>query len=154
MRYFLQIQTPYPKNMPCPFCILNRDRSRVFDERELVYVMFSNPQLMVYHTLVIPKRHVEMPWELTMDERRELWDVLIEYQDKITSKLSTGCDVRQHYRPFLSESSHKINHVHYHLLPRTFEDEYYRVSQVHENLLWKHVTPEALEALSRDLRPQ
>ena len=45
--------------------------------------MFSNPRLMEGHLLVIPKRHVEKLSELNEEERKELFDTVIEYQEKI-----------------------------------------------------------------------
>lgn len=55
----------------------------------------------------------------------------------IVSKLATGCDVRQNYRPFLPQGRVKIDHLHFHVLPRTNEDELFTVSMRFERELFK-----------------
>lgn len=118
---------------PCAFC----DPAN-FDHRTLVLlrhtrVIPSKPRLMPYHLLVVPLRHVEKPTELTPEERMEVFNVAILVQDLILrNKLGTGCDISQHCRPFLPQSSMKVDHVHIHVRPRTFEDEYYRTCQITE----------------------
>lgn len=128
--------------MACVFCEINKDFTRVIREKTLVYVAMSNPRLMKGHLLIIPRRHVEKPSELNAEERKELFDTAIEFQERIISKLSTGCDIRQHFRPFLPEGKIKVNHVHLHLLPRDFEDELYKKSLVFEKDLFQDLTEE------------
>lgn len=98
---------------------------RLLDESELVKVIFSNPHLTGGHLLVIPRRHVEEPWNLTADEQNEVFRLTTKYQQRLASTLGTGCDVRQNYRPFLVQGRLKIDYIHYHLIPRVFEDEIY-----------------------------
>ena len=69
-------------------------------------------------------------------------DTVLQYQDKILKCVSNGCDIRQHCRPFLPEGRTKVNHVHFHLIPRTFKDELYARSQVCEEGIFKQL-PEA-----------
>ena len=120
----------------CPFCNIDEDRTRVLEERDRVRVVLSNPRLLPGHTLVIPKRHVEKIWELDDEERKDLLDAAIEYQRKIIERLSTGCDIRQNYRPFLPQSNIKVDHVHIHLIPRENEDELYQKSMQFERDMW------------------
>ena len=40
-----------------------------------------------------------------------------------------GVDVRQNYRPFKPQSPLKVNHVHFHVLPRSEGDYLYKVSE-------------------------
>lgn len=114
----------------CPFC--NLDKSRVISENDHAKVIFSNPRLTRGHLLVIPKRHVEQPWDTRADERKAIFEFIDKYQKILAEKLGTGCDVRQNYRPFLEQGRLKVNHLHYHLIPRIFEDELYEKSQIHE----------------------
>lgn len=116
--------------MSCPFCwILDTKRERIIAEYPRVFVVLSNPRLMPGHTLVIPKRHVEKLSQLADEERKELIDTVALLQERILARVSSGCDVTQHYRPFIRESRVKVNHLHIHLRPREFEDELYRTSQ-------------------------
>ncbi|MEK7123070.1 MAG: HIT domain-containing protein, partial [Patescibacteria group bacterium] len=85
----------------CPFChIKEREQERVLEEREHVFVILSDPRLVPGHLLVIPRRHVEKLSELDAEEREELFDTVVKYQEKILDKHAAGCDIRQNYRPF------------------------------------------------------
>lgn len=126
--------------MSCPFCNLDPKRNTVLKEKQKVFVMLSNPRLMEGHLLVVPKRHIEKLSELHEDEKKELLDTVIEFEEKILSKISPGCDVKQHHRPFLPESDLKVNHLHFHLQPRTFKDEIYKKVQVFEKDVFKSVS--------------
>ncbi|HRZ30337.1 MAG TPA: HIT family protein [Candidatus Paceibacterota bacterium] len=124
----------------CPFCrILESKKERVIEEGKLVFVIFSNPRLMKGHLLVIPKRHVEKPSCLNAQERKELFDTLLSYQDKILSQFSSGCDIRQNCRPFQKQSDLKVNHVHFHLQPRELFDELYEKVQKFETNIFHKV---------------
>ena len=120
----------------CPFCNINQEKTRIIEERERVLIVLSNPRLMPGHTLVIPKRHVEKISELNPEERKELFDMVIDYHKKIIERYAHGCDMRQNYRPFLSQSDIKVDHVHIHLLPRENEDELYQKSMQFEHDMW------------------
>ena len=122
--------------MQCPFCKIDRTKTRVIENRKQVFVALSNPRIMPGHLLVIPKRHVEKLSGLDKNEREELLDTVIHYQEKMVAKYTSGCDIRQHYRPFLKESAIKVNHVHFHLHPRELEDELFEKSQKYERELF------------------
>lgn len=126
---------------PCPFCdiISGASKERIVEQGEHAFVVLSDPRLMPGHTLVIPKRHIEKPWEMTSDERKEVFDTLLRLQERIIEQYASGCDVRQHYRPFLQQSWVKVNHVHYHLQPREHEDHLFQEVQKHEKSMWKHL---------------
>lgn len=119
--------------MDCPFCdILEKEKKKVISERKNCFVIFSNPRLMKGHLLVIPKRHVEKLSVLSDEEQREIFDTVIEFQERILAKVSSGCDVRQNCRPFQKQDDLKIDHLHFHLQPRELFDELYEKCQVHE----------------------
>ena len=129
--------------MECPFCeILQIKKEGIIEERKSVFVILSNPRLMPGHLLIIPKRHVFKLSELSAEEREELFDTVIKFQERIVSEFATGCDVRQNYRPFLKQGRLKVDHVHMHLLPRTFEDEYYQKCQIFEKDVFKELSEE------------
>ena len=103
---------------------------------------------MAGHLLVIPKRHVEKLQELNSDERKEVFDTTLEYQNKVIENVASGCDIRQHYRPFLSENDTKVDHAHIHLHPRKLEDELYTESrQQHESKLYKKLPDKEVEGV-------
>jgi diadenosine tetraphosphate (Ap4A) HIT family hydrolase len=99
------------------------------------------------HLLVIPKRHVLSLSELIDAERKELLDVTIEYQEKILKHVASGCDIKQHNRPFLPENDLKVDHVHIHLQPREFEDELYLKAHIHDREIFKPLEESERESM-------
>ena len=128
--------------MPCPFCNIVELKYRLLEEGADYIVILSNPRLMPGHTLVIPKRHITKPSEMTAQERTNVFNAILKWQDKITTVFSTGCDVRQNFRPFIKESQLKVDHVHYHLIPREFEDKQYFVVDKNAQTLFEPLSEE------------
>lgn len=128
--------------MSCPFCNLNPERNNVIHEGKTVFVMPSNPRLVEGHLLVIPKRHIERPSELTTEERKELFNTVLKFQEKILTKVAKGCDIRENYRPFQSEDDLKVDHIHFHLIPRELNDE------IHER--YEKIQPEVFRMMDED----
>lgn len=124
--------------MPCPFCVIDFSRTQVLEEREHTFVALSNPRLVPGHLLVVPRRHIEQIVWLSRLEILECFSLLSTYEARIIYYLgASGCDIRQHFRPFLPESDLKVNHLHFHLLPRNFGDELYQKSQRYEREIFK-----------------
>lgn len=83
--------------------------------------------------MVVPRRHVESPAELRAEELQEIFEEIGRLEQiMLESGLATGCDIRQNYRPFLEQSRTKVDHLHFHVLPRTFEDELCQKSMKYE----------------------
>jgi len=120
-------------NTNCPFC---SPKDRVLKENKQAQVILSNPHKVPGHLLVLPKRHVEKPWELTKDELTGIFDLIFEIEQKILGKLGDGVDIRQNYRPFLQQNDLKVDHVHFHIIPRSLEDYIYKVSEQYETQLF------------------
>lgn len=131
----------------CPFCEISKE-GRTLKEGKFAYVIFSNPRLMPGHLLVIPKRHIERISELGEEERDEIFDLLVEFQTKIISKLTSGCDIRQNFKPYVKNSRTHIDHVHFHLLPRDFQDEIQEKAEKHKDPLYKDLTVEEKEKIT------
>lgn len=117
----------------CPFC---DPAERVLKENDHAQVILSNPRKVPGHFLVIPKRHVEKPWQLTPEELQDIFALIFEIEQKIVGKLGDGCDIRQNYRPFMKQSQLKVDHVHFHVIPRYLEDYIYSVSEKYETELF------------------
>ncbi len=131
----------------CPFCYPNPKRNKVLEETEMTKVIFSNPRLMPYHLLVIPKRHVAKLSELTLEERNDLLETVVRYQEVILEKVAKGCDTKQHYRPFLENSDLKQEHLHFHLQPRELNDELYQKCQIFETDVFEFLSPDEVASL-------
>lgn len=116
-----------------------------------VYVMLSNPRLVPGHLLVIPRRHIEKPGELTESERKELFDTVLLFQEKIVTKLASGCDIRENYRPFVEQNRLKINHVHFHLIPRESNDEIYEKVEQFQKVIFRDLKENERGAIPKSL---
>ncbi|MBI2098070.1 MAG: HIT family protein [Candidatus Wildermuthbacteria bacterium] len=134
-------------NKDCPFCGSAREEQRTLKEGKYMHVILSNPRLMPGHLLVIPKRHVTRLSEMTKEERNELLDLLIEFEEKILSKLSAGCDIRQNYKPYVSDSRTSIKHFHFHLYPRNLNDELHQATDPVQKPLYQDLPEEEKERL-------
>jgi len=117
----------------CPFC---EAKERVIKENDLAQVILSNPHKVPGHFLVMPKRHIEQPWELTKDEVTAVFDLIFFIEQRVIGKLGDGVDIRQNYRPFKPADKLKVNHVLFHILPRSDNDYLYQVSEQYEKDLF------------------
>lgn len=133
----------------CPFC---SPKERILQENTLAQVVLSNPHKVPGHFLVIPKRHVEKPWELTSDELTSIFELIFFIEQKIIGKLGDGCDIRQNYRPFLNQSRLKVDHIHFHVLPRSLEDYIYRVVEQYETGLFADLDDMERDAVAELLK--
>lgn len=104
------------------------------------------------HFLVIPKRHVEQPWDLTNEELTDIFDLIFHIEQKIIGKLGDGVDIRQNYRPFQKQSDLKLNHVLFHVYPRYEDDYLYKVSEQYEKDLFTDLDPDEHDEISQLLR--
>lgn len=126
------------KTVNCPFC---NPTDRVLKENEHALVILSNPRKVPGHFLVLPKRHVTEPWQLTADELIDIFKLIFLVEQRILGKLGTGVDIRQNYRPFKKPSRLKVDHVHFHVYPRANEDYLYEVSEKFETDLFADLDP-------------
>ncbi len=117
----------------CPFC---NTKDQILKSNERAILILSNPRKVPGHTLVLPKRHVEEPWELMSDELRDIFELIFFAERRILGKLGEGVDIRQNYRPFKKQDELKKNHVLFHVIPRSKDDYLYTVSEQYERDLF------------------
>jgi diadenosine tetraphosphate (Ap4A) HIT family hydrolase len=136
--------------MDCQFCkILDQKGERILQQTNHCIVILGNPRLMPGHMLVIPKRHVERLSELSKEERDDLFSTMIELQEKILKMVSPGCDICQHFRPFIPDNVLKVSHLHIHLRPRALHDELYEKVQIHETEVFQELDKKELEKFKK-----
>lgn len=133
----------------CPFCDSD---ARILRENERAKVILSNPRKVSGHFLVIPKRHIEAPWDLKKDEITDIFELIFEIEKKIIGKLGDGVDIRQNYRPFMQQSKLKVNHVHFHVYPRYFEDYLYKMSERFETDLFTDLDEDEHDEIAKLLK--
>ncbi len=130
----------------CPFCERIERKSRIIDETQYTLTILSNPSLVRGHCLVILKRHIEKLSNLSEKERRDLFSQVIKTEELLLKKY-TGCDVRQNYRPFIPLSNLKVNHLHFHLIPRESMDELYSKCQIYEKEIFRELSQRELDEI-------
>lgn len=133
----------------CPFC---DSKETAIKENEHAKAVLSNPRKMPGHFLVIPKRHIEQPWELTNDELRDIFELIFFIEQKITGKLGDGVDIRQNYRPYMKQSDLKLDHVLFHVYPRYEDDYLYKVSEQYEKDLFTDLDPDEQTEIAKLLK--
>lgn len=134
----------------CPFC---ESKDRVIKENAHAVVILSNPRKVPGHVLVVPKRHVEKPWEITPEERLAIFELIDEMEQKlIAAGLGDGCDVRQNYRPFMQQNKLKVNHVHYQIIPRALEDYIYQISEKYDTELFAELDAKEASEVTKLLK--
>jgi histidine triad (HIT) family protein len=131
--------------MNCPFCKINKNKTKILRTYKNSFVVLSNPRIIPGHILIIPKRHVEKLSELIEIEKKELLNIIIEFQEKILLKISPGCDIRINYHPFQKQGRLKVDHLHIHLIPRSLYDELFRKVQIKENNLFTKMNKQEME---------
>ena len=136
----------------CPFCDIDEVKTRMLQETKTVRVIFSNPRLMKGHLLVTPKRHVEQLWDLSEMELKETFSHIYKLQKQLAETLGTGCDIRQNYRPFMKQGRLKVDHLHFHLLPRTFKDDLYERSMKYETDIFADLIQGEIEEVKAALQ--
>ena len=123
----------------CPFC---NPTDRVLKENEHAILILSNPRKVPGHILVLPKRHIEEPWQLTADELTDVFKLIFIAEKAILKGgLGGGVDIRQNYRPFKKEDELKKNHVLFHVIPRAKDDYIWSVSEHYERDLFAELDP-------------
>lgn len=127
----------------CTFC--NLKPGEVLKSNEHALVVLSDPRKVPGHTLVLPKRHIEEPWQLTADELTDIFKLIFYVEQRFLGKLGDGVDIRQNYRPFKKQDDLKKNHVLFHVVPRAKDDYIYSVSEKFEKDLFAK-----LDDLERD----
>jgi diadenosine tetraphosphate (Ap4A) HIT family hydrolase len=138
-----------PQTENCPFC---NSSERVLKENTHAQVLLSNPHKVPGHFLVVPKRHIEKPWELTNDELTDIFELIFFIEQKIIGKLGDGCDIRQNYRPFMKQSQLKVDHIHFHVIPRSLQDYIYKVSEQYETSLFAELDDAERDAVAKLLK--
>lgn len=130
----------------CPFCNLG---DRVLKENDTAQAFLSNPRRAPGHFLVTPKRHIDKPWELTSEEIQDIFELIFFIEKKIIGKLGDGCDIRQHYKPFLPQGRLIVRHVHFHVIPRSLQDRIWYISDKHDTELFEELTDEEHDEVAK-----
>ena len=110
-------------NLSCPFCDIIKRGSKyqpIIFETESVASFISFYPVSKYHALIIPKRHVRTPFELTKKE----WNEIFICQNIMKKLIEKVCNPDGYNLGFNvgKAGGQNMNHLHYHMIPRFIGD--------------------------------
>lgn len=108
-----------PEN--CAFCDTSNLEWRLISEEELLVSFVSRPWFRPGHCLVVPKRHITTPAELESGEAATIMKELGRLATKLDEGYGSG--IMQKYQPLQAENGVKVSHLHFHVFPRTANEE-------------------------------
>ena len=102
-------------NNPCIFCKIRKDELQF--ENQLAYSSIDSYPVSEFHSLIVPKRHVETYFELTNDEIQACNELILKTKEKILKEDTTvkGFNIGTNAGKVAGQS---IMHCHIHLIPR------------------------------------
>ena len=102
-------------NNPCIFCKIRKEELQF--ENKLAYSSTDSYPVSQFHSLIVPKRHVETYFELTKDEILACNELILKTREKILKQDSSvkGFNIGTNAGKFAGQS---IIHCHIHLIPR------------------------------------
>ena len=102
-------------NKPCIFCKIIKEELQF--ENKLAYSSIDSYPVSEFHSLIVPKRHVETYFELTYEEIQACNELILKTKEKILKKDSNvkGFNIGTNAGKVAGQS---IMHCHIHLIPR------------------------------------
>ena len=102
-------------NKPCIFCKIIKEELQF--ENKLAYSSIDSYPVSEFHSLIVPKRHVETYFELTNKEIQACNDLILKTKEKILKQDSSvkGFNIGTNAGKVAGQS---IMHCHIHLIPR------------------------------------
>ena len=102
-------------NNPCIFCKIRKEELQF--ENQLAYSSKDSYPVSEFHSLIVPKRHVETYFDLTEEEIQACNDLILKTKEKILKLDSTvkGFNIGVNAGKVAGQS---IMHCHIHLIPR------------------------------------
>ena len=102
-------------NNPCLFC--NTKNTEYLIENELAFATFDSYPVSKFHILIIPKRHVQNYFELSIDELLACNEIIKLTKNKLEKddQAIKGFNIGSNNGKVAGQS---INHCHIHMIPR------------------------------------
>ena len=102
-------------NIPCIFCKIKHEELQF--ENQLAYSSIDSYPVSEFHSLIVPKRHVETYFELNNEEIQACNELILKTKEKILKKDPSvkGFNIGTNAGKPAGQS---IFHCHIHLIPR------------------------------------
>ena len=112
--------------MDCRFCT---QTDKALRQNDTAMIFLSNPHKVPGHVLVMPKRHIEAPKDLSPQELQDIFELIYLVQERFMGKLGDGFDIRQSYWPFRQPDKIKAKHLLFHVVPRSEGDYLFTLAE-------------------------
>ena len=102
-------------NNPCIFCKVRKEELQF--ENKLAYSSIDSYPVSKFHSLIVPKRHVQDYFELSAEEVKACHELILKTKEKILNDDITvkGFNIGTNSGKTAGQS---IMHCHIHLIPR------------------------------------
>ena len=102
-------------NNPCIFCKIRKEELQF--ENQLAYSSIDSYPVSEFHSLIVPKRHIETYFELTSKEIQACNELILKTKDEILKQDPSvkGFNIGTNAGKVAGQS---IMHCHIHLIPR------------------------------------
>ena len=102
-------------NNPCIFCKIKKEEIQY--ENQLAYSSIDSYPVSKFHSLIVPKRHVDNYFELSTEEVQACHELILKTKEKILKQDSSvkGFNIGTNAGKSAGQS---IMHCHIHLIPR------------------------------------
>ena len=102
-------------NNPCIFCKIREEELQF--ENQLAYSSIDSYPVSEFHSLIVPKRHVQTYFELNYEEIQSCNELILKTKEKILKQDSSvkGFNIGTNAGKVAGQS---IMHCHIHLIPR------------------------------------
>ena len=101
-------------NNPCIFCNFKKEELQF--ENQLAYSSLDSYPVSKFHSLIVPKRHIQDYFDLSPDEIQACHELILKTQEKILKEDTTvkGFNIGTNAGKTAGQS---ILHCHIHLIP-------------------------------------
>ncbi len=106
-------------NNPCIFC--DTQRQKIIFENKLIYATYDSYPVSRFHSLIIPKRHIDNYFKLSKEELISINQIIHKIKNEIDSKDKSvkGFNIGTNSGKVAGQT---IMHCHIHLIPRRKDD--------------------------------
>ena len=106
-------------NNPCIFCKIRKEE--LMFENELAYSSLDSYPVSKFHSLIVPKRHIQNYFEMSKEEIQACNELIVETKNQILKEdpAVKGFNIGTNVGKVAGQS---IMHCHIHLIPRREND--------------------------------
>ena len=106
--------------MNCEFC-KKKIFKRIIKKSETVFAIYDQNPVTKHHTIIIPYRHFKSFFEISNNELKELFLLILKLKKKFLAedKSIKGFNLGVNFGKYAGQT---INHCHFHLIPRRKND--------------------------------